>query len=161
MSRTRILSIDGGGIKGIVPAVVLLHLEKLLKQLSKSQNSRIHDYFDLFSGASTGAIIISGLLSPDKNNHPKYSPEEILDLYLENGHIIFKNETFPKILIYINGKKLLLVPIFIIFAFGWHPKATLSEDIGSLPGYRIPYKATKFINTIKIRFQNNEYKIAK
>ena len=97
MSRTRILSIDGGGIKGIVPAVVLLHLEKLLKQLSKSQNSRIHDYFDLFSGASTGAIIIAGLLSPDKNNHPKYSPEEILDLYLENGHIIFNSSFFQEI----------------------------------------------------------------
>lgn len=97
MSRTRILSIDGGGIKGIVPAVVLLHLEKLLKQLSKNQNSRIHDYFDLFSGASTGAIIIAGLLSPDKNNRPKYSPEEILDLYLENGHIIFNSSFFQEI----------------------------------------------------------------
>ena len=97
MSRTRILSIDGGGIKGIVPAVVLLHLEKLLKQLSKNQNSRIHDYFDLFSGASTGAIIIAGLLSPDKNNRPKYSPEEILDLYLENGHIIFNSSFFQEV----------------------------------------------------------------
>ena len=97
MSRTRILSIDGGGIKGIVPAVVLLHLEKLLNQLSKNQNSRIHDYFDLFSGASTGAIIIAGLLSPDKNNHPKYSPEEILDLYLENGHIIFNSSFFQEV----------------------------------------------------------------
>ena len=97
MSRTRILSIDGGGIKGIVPAVVLLHLEKLLKQLSKNQNSRIHDYFDLFSGASTGAIIIAGLLSPNKNNRPKYSPEEILDLYLENGHIIFNSSFFQEI----------------------------------------------------------------
>ena len=97
MSRTRILSIDGGGIKGIVPAVVLLHLEKLLNQLSKNQNSRIHDYFDLFSGASTGAIIIAGLLSPDKNNRPKYSPEEILDLYLENGHIIFNSSFFQEV----------------------------------------------------------------
>ena len=97
MNKTRILSIDGGGIKGIVPAVVLLHLEKLLKQLSNNQNSRIHDYFDLFSGASTGAIIIAGLLSPDKNNHPKYSPEEILDLYLENGHIIFNSSFFQEI----------------------------------------------------------------
>ncbi len=91
-----------------------------------------------------------------------YSFSILLYFYLyKNGHIIFKNETLPKILIYINSKKLLLIPIFIIFAFGWHPKATLSEDIGSLPGYRIPYKATKFIDTIKIRFQNNEYKIRK
>ena len=37
MNRTRILSIDGGGIKGIVPAVVLLHLEKILQHLSNNQ----------------------------------------------------------------------------------------------------------------------------
>ena len=97
MNRTRILSIDGGGIKGIVPAVVLLHLEKLLKRLSNNPNSRIHDYFDLFSGASTGAIIIAGLLSPDNNNRPKYSSKEILDLYLENGQIIFSSSLFQEI----------------------------------------------------------------
>jgi|TARA_B110000967_G_scaffold209394_1_gene265419 patatin-like phospholipase/acyl hydrolase len=97
MSRTRILSIDGGGIKGIVPAVVLLHLEKLLQNLSSNPNSGIHDYFDLFSGASTGAIIIAGLLSPDTNNRPKYSSKEILDLYLENGQIIFKSSLFQEI----------------------------------------------------------------
>ncbi len=97
MNRTRILSIDGGGIKGIVPAVVLLHLEKILQHLSDDPNSRIHDYFDLFSGASTGAIIIAGLLSPDNNNGPKYSPKEILDLYLENGQIIFNSSLFQEI----------------------------------------------------------------
>tara|TARA_A100001011_G_scaffold398810_1_gene504617 strand:+ start:3959 stop:5203 length:1245 start_codon:yes stop_codon:yes gene_type:complete len=89
-----------------------------------------------------------------------YSFSILLYFYLyKNGYITFKNVIFPRFLIYIRDKKLLLIPIFIIFAFGWHPKATLSEDIGSLPGYRIPYKATKFINTIKIRFQNNEYNI--
>ena len=97
MSRTRILSIDGGGIKGIVPAVVLLHLEKLLQDLSNNPSSRIHDYFDLFSGASTGAIIVAGLLSPDNNNRPKYSSKEILDLYLENGEIIFNSSLFQGI----------------------------------------------------------------
>jgi len=97
MSRTRILSIDGGGIKGIVPAVVLLHLEKLLQDLSNNPSSRIHDYFDLFSGASTGAIIIAGLLSPDNHNRPKYSSEEILNLYLNNGQIIFNSSLFQEI----------------------------------------------------------------
>ena len=97
MNRTRILSIDGGGIKGIVPAVVLLHLEKLLQDLSNNPSSRIHDYFDLFSGASTGAIIIAGLLSPDNHNRPKYSSEEILDLYLNNGQIIFNSSLFQEI----------------------------------------------------------------
>jgi len=97
MNKTRILAIDGGGIKGIVPAVVLLHLENLLKQLTNNPNVTIYDYFDLFSGASTGAIIIAGLLSPDNNNRPKYSSKEILDLYLENGEIIFNSSLFQEI----------------------------------------------------------------
>ena len=57
MTKKRILSIDGGGIKGVVPAVVLFHLEKHLKRLSNNPNSRIHDYFDLFAGA-----ILPGLM---------------------------------------------------------------------------------------------------
>jgi len=97
MKKTRILSVDGGGIKGIVPAVVLLHLENRLQQLTNNPNSRIHDYFDLFSGASTGAIIIAGLLSPDSNNRPKYTTKEILDLYIKNGQIIFNSSLFQEI----------------------------------------------------------------
>jgi len=96
-TKTRILSIDGGGIKGIVPAVVLSHLEKYLKQLSNNPNARIIDYFDLFSGASTGAIIIAGLLTPDNHDRPKFTAEEIIDLYIENGHVIFNASVLQEI----------------------------------------------------------------
>ncbi len=89
-----------------------------------------------------------------------YSFSVLLYFYLYKNNLIeFKNNNSSYIISYIESRKYLLIPIFIIFAFGWHPKATLSEDIGSLPGYRIPYKATKFIDTIKIRIKNNEYKI--
>ena len=96
-TKTRILSIDGGGIKGIVPAVVLNHLEKYLKQLSNNPNARIIDYFDLFSGASTGAIIIAGLLTSDNHNRPKFTAEEIIDLYIKNGHVIFNASVLQEI----------------------------------------------------------------
>ena len=88
-----------------------------------------------------------------------YSFSVLLYFYLyKNYHIDFKNNEFHKIITFISDRKYILIPIFIIFSFV-HPKATLSEDIGSLPGYRIPYKAVKFIETIKIRIKNNEYKI--
>lgn len=96
-AKTRILSIDGGGIKGIVPAIVLNHLEKRLKLLSNNPNARIVDYFDLFSGTSTGAIIIAGLLAPDKHNRPKYSTEEIINLYIKNGDVIFNSSVLQEI----------------------------------------------------------------
>lgn len=50
----RILSIDGGGIKGVFPAAFLAELEKCLSE-------PIHRYFDLIAGTSTGAIIALGL----------------------------------------------------------------------------------------------------
>ena len=96
-TKTRILSIDGGGIKGIVPAVVLSHLEKCLKRLSNNPNARIVDYFDLFSGTSTGAIIIAGLLTPDNHNRPKYSISEIIDLYINNSEVIFNASLLQEI----------------------------------------------------------------
>lgn len=46
----RILSIDGGGIKGLLPATILAELEKTLPE-------PLVNYFDLICGASTGAII--------------------------------------------------------------------------------------------------------
>jgi len=39
----------------------------------------------------------------------------------------------------INRKTFII--FFIIFSFGWNPKTTLTEDVASIPGYRIPYKA--------------------
>ena len=50
----RILSIDGGGIKGVFPAAFLAELEKSLSE-------PIYRYFDLIAGTSTGAIVALGL----------------------------------------------------------------------------------------------------
>lgn len=58
MARTwRILSIDGGGIRGIIPAV-------LLRQMEERTGYQISDLFDFVTGTSTGAIIALGLTTP-------------------------------------------------------------------------------------------------
>lgn len=95
--HTRILSIDGGGVRGIVPAVILAYLEKKLQQLSGNSDARIVDYFDLFAGTSTGGLIVAGLLLPDKNGRPKYCAEDIVKLYLKNSKIIFQSSLFQGI----------------------------------------------------------------
>jgi len=71
----QILSIDGGGIRGMFAAAVLAHLEKDLE-------TRIADHFDLITGTSTGGIIALalGLGMP---------PAEILEFYLTHGRAIF------------------------------------------------------------------------
>lgn len=73
----RILSIDGGGIRGIFPATFLTGLEE--RYLS---GSSITEYFDLIAGTSTGGIIAIGIAAGLKAS-------ELRDLYIERGCEIF------------------------------------------------------------------------
>jgi uncharacterized protein len=73
--RFQILSLDGGGIKGIFSAAVLAHLEE-------DFNIDITDHFDLISGTSTGGIIALGLGLGMR-------PREILHFYIDKGPDIF------------------------------------------------------------------------
>jgi uncharacterized protein len=86
---TRILSIDGGGIRGIIPGQVLVRLEEKLD--SKKPGTRIADVFDVFTGTSTGGILTCAYLLPEKtgSDKPKFSAKEVLDLYLRHGEKIF------------------------------------------------------------------------
>lgn len=56
----KILSIDGGGIRGLLPANFLAQAENFLKSEGKD-DWKIHNYFDLICGTSTGGIIAIGL----------------------------------------------------------------------------------------------------
>lgn len=89
----RILSIDGGGMKGIISAMVLERLEQLIRIYAKDENAAISDYFDLIGGTSTGAIIAALLLTPDDCGEAKYSASDIVSLYKEHGKEIFKKRT--------------------------------------------------------------------
>jgi len=88
----RILSIDGGGIRGVLPGQVLVALEQKLQKKSNNPDARIADYFDLFAGTSTGGILTCLYLCPDQKNpsRPLFSAKEAVDLYLKNGGEIFK-----------------------------------------------------------------------
>lgn len=88
----RILSIDGGGIKGIVPATILVHLEEKLQALSGKPDARITDYFDWVAGSSTGGILACFYLLPDPINptRAKLSAAEALELYLQQGRQAFQ-----------------------------------------------------------------------
>ena len=90
MNKTRILSIDGGGIKGIISAMVLVELESLLQYYSGNKQARLSDYFEIIGGTSTGAILAAIYLCPDENHRPKYSAKDALELYLNHGKEIFK-----------------------------------------------------------------------
>lgn len=89
--KIRILSIDGGGMKGAIPATLLAYLESAIQRESGNSDARIADYFDFLAGTSTGGILVSSVLTPDPANpgRPRYTAEEARSLYFEKGPKIF------------------------------------------------------------------------
>ncbi|BAT96837.1 hypothetical protein LR48_Vigan11g164500 [Vigna angularis] len=87
-----VLSIDGGGIRGILPATVLDYLDKALKV--KDPNADLAHYFDVIGGTGTGGLITALLATPslDDPTRPAFTPAQILDFYKENGpHVLNKS----------------------------------------------------------------------
>lgn len=84
MFKYKVLSIDGGGIRGIIPAIIL-------KEIEKRTQKRIWELFDLIAGTSTGGFLAMILTMPDpKNpNTARYSMEDIINMYREDGKNIF------------------------------------------------------------------------
>ncbi len=91
MNKIRILSLDGGGIRGIIPGTILGYLEKKLQSLDNSQ-LKIGDYFDFIAGTSTGGILACTYLLPGGSGTAKMSAEEALDIYLKEGGAIFHSD---------------------------------------------------------------------
>ena len=78
----RVLTIDGGGIRGIIPATILADLER------RVASRAIADVFDLIVGTSTGGILALGLSVPD-GGRPKHTAEQLLGLYVSEAQTIF------------------------------------------------------------------------
>lgn len=86
----KILSLDGGGIRGIITLEILIKLENdLRKKLKQDKNFRLCDYFDYFGGTSTGAIIAAGLSIG-------MSATELLEFYTKKGKDMFDKSSLLK-----------------------------------------------------------------
>jgi len=92
-----ILSIDGGGIRGIIPGQVLLHIEKLLQEITGDNDRRIADHFDLVAGTSTGGILSCAYLMPGEDGRPLYKAPEVVKIYFERGQEIFTNTLMHRV----------------------------------------------------------------
>lgn len=86
--KIRILSLDGGGIRGIITCVILKYIEEQLQKLD-NPDAKLGDYFDLIAGSSTGGLIATILLFPDEKQKAKFSVQTALDLYADKGDSIF------------------------------------------------------------------------
>ena len=93
--KVHILSIDGGGIRGVIPAVILNHIEKRLQRQSDNPHAALADYFDLVAGSSTGGILACFYLLPalpEQSSHSRYFASDAIDFYVDYGKEIFNRK---------------------------------------------------------------------
>jgi len=83
----RLLSIDGGGLAGLIPAEALIQIEKQLDHLTGTSEP-LCNRFDLIGGTSTGAILAAGIALGK-------SATELRDFYMQFGHAIFTKSFLP------------------------------------------------------------------
>lgn len=96
--KYKILSIDGGGIRGIIPALLLAEIERRTQK-------PIFNLFDLITGTSSGGILALGLTKPrlrsdasDTLPVAEYTAEDLLQLFLEYGVEVFYEPLFHRLL---------------------------------------------------------------
>jgi uncharacterized protein len=78
----KILAIDGGGIRGIIPAMLLAHIESITGR-------PIAGLFDLIAGTSTGGILALGLAIPKTVGAPLHMAQHFVNMYEQEGPRIF------------------------------------------------------------------------
>jgi uncharacterized protein len=86
----RILAIDGGGIRGLIPAVVLAEIER-------RSGRRTAELFDLIAGTSTGGILACGLTRPGDGGAPAFTAADLIGLYESEGPEIFHRSLLKRV----------------------------------------------------------------
>ncbi|KAJ7942899.1 Patatin [Quillaja saponaria] len=159
-----ILSIDGGGIRGLIPATILEFLESQLQELD-GEEARLADYFDVIAGTSTGGLVTAMLTTPNEKKRPLFAAKDIKPFYLEHSPKIFPQNkglfapivnlfgslTGPKY----NGKYLHSQPIFSSYQVKKSPglDAQLSDICISTSA------APTYLPTYNFKNQDSEGKI--
>jgi patatin-like phospholipase/acyl hydrolase len=86
----RILSIDGGGIRGVIPATLLDYIEH-------KTGRPVCELFDLIAGTSTGGILALALTMPGDPGKPRWRAADLLGLYESEGTRIFSRSVWHRI----------------------------------------------------------------
>src|SRR4051794_8518380 len=96
--KFRILCVDGGGIRGLIPSLVIAELERRIQKEAGAE-ARVADYFHMFSGTSTGGLVALSLTvpDPDRPGRPAISGDELAGFYTEDGPAIFHRSLLQRV----------------------------------------------------------------
>jgi patatin-like phospholipase/acyl hydrolase len=111
----KILSIDGGGIRGVYPAHILRCIEERIQ-------INLFDTFDMISGTSTGSIIAAGIATG-------ISASDILEMYIDHGSNIFRSKRF---FLPLKNIRKMIQPMFSSIYNVEYLKKTLTDVFGDI-----------------------------
>jgi patatin-like phospholipase/acyl hydrolase len=86
----KILCIDGGGIRGLIPALVLAEIER-------RTGRRTAEMVDFVAGTSTGGILACALTRRGPDGGPLFTAEELAGIYVEEGPRIFRRSLLKRL----------------------------------------------------------------
>jgi len=95
----KIMSIDGGGVRGIIPAIVMKALEKKFRKKTGNPDAYLVDYLDMVGATSLSSIFGLLLLVPEEKGscRPKYSAHDACDIFLDYLPRIFQTTLYHQI----------------------------------------------------------------
>jgi patatin-like phospholipase/acyl hydrolase len=98
--KTVVLSLDGGGLKGVIQLKILQELDKIIKEtgvigFDKKMSNNLMDYIDIVGGVSIGSIVATGLLLKDAEGRYKYSLEDAVEKIKTLPEKIFVKNWIP------------------------------------------------------------------
>jgi len=88
----KILSVDGGGIKGVIAVTILDAIQKKM-----NYDKPLHEKVDIITGTSTGGLIACALTAPDENGKPKFGTRDLIKIYRDLGETVFSSSICHKI----------------------------------------------------------------
>ncbi|CAN8230029.1 unnamed protein product [Cochlearia groenlandica] len=89
--RICVLSIDGGGMRGLLAGKSLIYLEKMLKEKSGDPNARIADYFDVAAGSGVGGVFAAMLFATRDGNRPIFKAEDTWKFLVDNAEGFYRS----------------------------------------------------------------------
>ena len=164
-----ILSIDGGGIRGLIPAVVIKEMELYAYNYAKDnailplvpakwvsdelQAIQMTALFDMTAGTSTGSIIAAGLAMPkslgDKTQGPKFFGKDMIEIYDKRGSEIFQKYSLDMSLGVLYVFLFLIFFTVVFFLAGRHKYDNPADNVALDNMYKVVKKANKIMKGAK------------
>lgn len=98
----RVLCINGGGVRGLIPAKLIYKITNVTLEITQEDGTKnttkpqFHELFDYVVGTSIGGLIAVALTATENHEHPKYTPADVVNIIRNESRTIFPSRWIDK-----------------------------------------------------------------